>query len=69
MTVTNGSTGCTSTTSITISQDVSMPMASLVSSGTLTCTNTSVTLTASPSSRPTSLVREPPSLALPIRPW
>ncbi len=49
VTVTNGSTGCFSTTSITISQDINMPMASLASSGTLTCANTSVTLTASPS--------------------
>jgi predicted outer membrane repeat protein len=51
VTATNTATGCFSTTSITISQDVSMPMASLTSSGTLTCSVTSVTLTASPSAQ------------------
>ena len=48
VTVTNTSSGCFSTTAITISSDASAPSASLVSSGTLTCSVTSVTLTASP---------------------
>ena len=48
VTVTNTSSGCFSTTSITISSNASAPSASLVSSGTLTCAVTSVTLTASP---------------------
>ena len=48
VTVTNTASGCSSTTSITISQDNTVPMASLASSGTLTCAVTSVTLTASP---------------------
>ncbi|GAB3899555.1 beta strand repeat-containing protein [Spirosoma agri] len=47
VTVTNAS-GCTSTTSITISQDNTAPSASLASSGGLSCSATSVTLTASP---------------------
>jgi hypothetical protein len=46
VTVTNTATGCFSTTSITIYQDNSAPTASLVSSGTLSCAVTSVTLTA-----------------------
>ena len=48
VTVTNTSTGCASTTSITISSDANAPSASLVSSGMLTCSVTSVTLTANP---------------------
>ncbi|GAB3752151.1 beta strand repeat-containing protein [Spirosoma pomorum] len=46
--VTVTSAGCTSTTSIAISQDNTTPAASLASSGTLSCSLTSVTLTASP---------------------
>ena len=49
VTATNTTSGCFSTTSITISQNISAPIASLASSGTLTCAVTSVTLTASPS--------------------
>ena len=48
VTVTNTTSGCFSVTSISISQDASAPVASLVSSGTLSCAVTSVTLTASP---------------------
>nr|WP_157627022.1 putative Ig domain-containing protein [Spirosoma luteum] len=48
VTVTNTSSGCFSTTAITISSNASAPSASLGSSGTLTCAVTSVTLTASP---------------------
>ena len=48
VTVTNKTSGCFSVTSISISQDASAPMASLVSSGTLSCAVTSVTLTANP---------------------
>ncbi len=39
--------GCTSTTSVAISQSASLPTAGLVVSGTITCTVTAVTLTAS----------------------
>ncbi|WP_157618568.1 beta strand repeat-containing protein [Spirosoma spitsbergense] len=48
VTVTNSSTGCFSVTTITISQDKSVPQASLTSSGLITCATSSVTLTASP---------------------
>ncbi len=48
VTVTNSSTGCFSVTSITISQDNSVPDASLSSSGLITCATSSVTLTARP---------------------
>jgi len=47
VTVTNGATGCTSVTSVGVSQSTTLPTASLLSSGTLTCAQTSVTLTAS----------------------
>ena len=40
------SNGCVSTTSVTVNQDNSVPTASLVASGTLSCAQTSVTLTA-----------------------
>lgn len=39
--------GCTSTSSITVSQDTNLPVAGLAVSGTLTCVNLSATLTAS----------------------
>ncbi|SFE88518.1 putative Ig domain-containing protein [Spirosoma endophyticum] len=45
VTVTNA--GCTSTTAIAISQDTTVPVATLMSSGPLSCAVTSVTLTAS----------------------
>ena len=48
VTVTNTNTGCFSVTSITISQDNTVPQASLTSSGMITCAMSSVTLTASP---------------------
>ena len=48
VTVSNTTTGCFSTTSITISQDNNAPSANLASSGTLSCGVTSVTLTATP---------------------
>ncbi|WP_460926441.1 beta strand repeat-containing protein, partial [Spirosoma agri] len=48
VTATSTTTGCFSTTSITISQDNAAPSASLASSGPLSCTMTSMTLTASP---------------------
>ncbi|GAB3493294.1 hypothetical protein GCM10027341_08410 [Spirosoma knui] len=41
--------GCVSTTTTSVDQDNTAPVASLVSSGSLTCSVTSVTLTASPS--------------------
>ena len=43
-----GSNGCSSVASVSISQDNTVPMVSLVSSGTISCAVTSVTLTASP---------------------
>ena len=48
VTVTSSSTGCFSVTSITISQNNSVPQASLTSSGMITCAMSSITLTASP---------------------
>jgi hypothetical protein len=39
--------GCTSTTSVVVSQSADLPTVGLVASGTLTCSNTAVTLTAS----------------------
>jgi hypothetical protein len=48
VTVTNNDTGCFSVTAITISQDNTVPQASLTSSGLITCATSSVTLTASP---------------------
>ncbi|GEM_PF-1324780 len=48
VTATSTATGCFSTTSITISQDNAAPSASLASSGPLSCTVTSATLTANP---------------------
>jgi hypothetical protein len=47
VTLTRGS-ACTAVSSVTVSQDETIPTASLVSSGNLTCSVTSVTLTASP---------------------
>jgi len=41
--------GCSATATTTISQNTTAPTASLMSSGTLSCSQTSVTLTASPS--------------------
>ncbi|MBD2754973.1 immunoglobulin domain-containing protein [Spirosoma validum] len=45
VTATTGS--CSSTTTVTVAGDQALPTVSLVASGSLTCTNTSVTLTAS----------------------
>lgn len=42
-----GANGCTATTSVVVSQNVNLPIPGLVASGTLTCSVTAVTLTAS----------------------
>ncbi len=47
VTVSNGA-GCSAVASVSVGQDQTAPVASLVSSGSLTCSVTSVTLTANP---------------------
>ncbi|KAB7726872.1 BspA family leucine-rich repeat surface protein [Rudanella paleaurantiibacter] len=45
--------GCTATASVTISEDKTLPTFSLAASGTVTCANPTVTLTASPAGQGT----------------
>ncbi|WP_185155649.1 putative Ig domain-containing protein [Rudanella paleaurantiibacter] len=45
--------GCTATASVTISEDKTLPAVSLSASGTVTCANPTVTLTASPAGQGT----------------
>ncbi|WP_185155612.1 putative Ig domain-containing protein [Rudanella paleaurantiibacter] len=45
--------GCTATASVTISEDKTLPAVSLAASGTVTCANPTVTLTASPAGQGT----------------
>ena len=47
VTVTNPANGCTASASVTISQNIAAPNAGIATPTTLTCTNTSETLTAS----------------------